>query len=213
MECLAVQSNWNKSIYGHCINNTLFRWSWAGFNTVTDLWVLILPLPILWRLRMTPLKKFSTVFIFCLGLFIIATSIIWTTALVAAVNTDSDSTWSSSPIFIWSHIEASVGFIATCLPVLRAPIARILPKWITGTSGDQSGKSSSHRIKIFTNQRRSGKFDKTIGFEEVHMAYITTEPRHGEFDDSESQEQILPTQPQGIIMQHDILINSHALDI
>lgn len=41
---------------------------------MTDLWVLILPLPILWRLRMTPLKKFSTVFIFCLGLFIIATS-------------------------------------------------------------------------------------------------------------------------------------------
>lgn len=71
-------------------------------------------MPILWALQMSLLKRLGAIFIFGLGLFIVATSALRMKALVKSVS-NPDTTWDSAPAFIWSDVEAAVGLIATCL--------------------------------------------------------------------------------------------------
>jgi len=73
---------------GHCFDlRTVFYWQ-AGFNMVSDLVILIMPLPLLFRLRMHKLKRLSLMVVFAAGLLVpIASGIriwglyIWATSM------------------------------------------------------------------------------------------------------------------------------------
>lgn len=125
-ECTPISYNWNRATAGHCINNSAFRWSWAAFNTLTDVWVSGLPIPFIQRLQMTATKKLGLIILFALGLFVCVASAIRMKALVASTHA-KDTTWDSAPAFLWSYIEAAVGLICTCLPSLRWLLSRALP--------------------------------------------------------------------------------------
>ncbi|KAL1617241.1 hypothetical protein SLS56_011077 [Neofusicoccum ribis] len=126
-ECIPIAYNWNRHLPGHCINNSAFRWSWAAFNTATDVWVSVLPIPFIQRLQMTRTKKIGLIILFALGLFVCVTSAIRMKALVASTRAAKDTTWDSAPAFLWSYIEAAVGLVCTCLPSLRWLLSRALP--------------------------------------------------------------------------------------
>jgi hypothetical protein len=51
-ECKPIEKAWNPTVPGHCINT--FKW-WIGnsvSNVVIDLLVLLLPMPMIWKLKM-----------------------------------------------------------------------------------------------------------------------------------------------------------------
>ena len=91
LECLPVSKNWIKAEPGTCINNEIFRWCWAAFNTVTDLWVVAIPMPAIYKLQMSAFKRLGASVIFALGLFIVAISAFRMKALVQSV-TKTDTT-------------------------------------------------------------------------------------------------------------------------
>lgn len=66
--CTPVQFNWNKNIPGgHCINQeAFFRWSSLP-NMVEDLALLVMPIPVVWRLQMSTITKIGVIFTFALG--------------------------------------------------------------------------------------------------------------------------------------------------
>lgn len=209
-ECIPLEKNWNKKIHAHCIDNTAFRWSWAGFNTVTDLWVCLLPIPILWRLQMSLAKRLGAMLMFALGLFIVAASAIRMKALVQAVHTDSGSTWGSAPAFVWSHVEASVGLIAACLPPLRAPLARLLPKVFAGTTRSRTLSNTAYKMKSASSQGTGGRSNKAAGGgagSGDHVVHITTQAMDGDFDERDSQEHILKSASR-ITVQRDVSISA-----
>ncbi|GME39099.1 hypothetical protein GTA08_BOTSDO04294 [Neofusicoccum parvum] len=138
-ECIPIAYNWNRQLPGHCINNSAFRWSWAAFNTATDVWVSVLPIPFIQRLQMTRTKKIGLIILFALGLFVCVTSAIRMKALVASTRAAKDTTWDSAPAFLWSYIEAAVGLVCTCLPSLRWLLSRALP--MLSSSSDPSKRN------------------------------------------------------------------------
>ncbi|KAF2144363.1 uncharacterized protein K452DRAFT_206346, partial [Aplosporella prunicola CBS 121167] len=125
LECIPVAKNWDKALPGHCIANAPFRWSWAGVNTLTDIWVSFLPAPFIQRLQMNRAKRAGLAVLFALGLFVCAASGIRMKAMVASTRAARDPTWDSAPAFLWSYVEASVGLVCTCLPSLRWLLARV----------------------------------------------------------------------------------------
>ena len=66
--CQPLSYTWNKSLSGHCGNILAGYISSAIINVILDVAVIILPMPILWKLQMRLSKKILISGIFGLGL-------------------------------------------------------------------------------------------------------------------------------------------------
>lgn len=154
-QCLPVQKYWDRSVPGHCIDNAAFRWSWAPFNTILDVWVCVIPLPVIRRLQMNTFKKVGIMLLFSLGLFVCVTSIVRMSALVDSTTT-KDITWGSFMALLWSSIEASCGLICTCLPFLKQPLNKLFPGLQSHRpeSSNRRKNDNYHRLKL--NSRVEG---------------------------------------------------------
>lgn len=66
--CRPLAAAWNPTIQGKCGNvfaEVVFS---STFNTVTDVWVVFLPLPVIWKLQMTRQRKWGVTASFAVGL-------------------------------------------------------------------------------------------------------------------------------------------------
>lgn len=66
-QCTPIDKTWKPDIDGHCINT--YEW-WMGSaisSVIIDLIILLIPMPILWRLQVRPLRKFLLLGVFICG--------------------------------------------------------------------------------------------------------------------------------------------------
>jgi hypothetical protein len=154
-QCVPVAGSWNKTLHSKCIDNSWFRWWWAGYNTVTDLWVFLMPMPLLARLQLDLVRKIGVMLMFALGLFVCITSIIRMRALVESTTT-TDPTWGSFDALLWSSIEASCGIICACLPFLKHPIKYVFPKLFPSLSSRRSRSRPTYKISGFSSRGGAG---------------------------------------------------------
>lgn len=216
-ECLPVELNWNKTIHGKCVNNSALRWSWAGFNTMTDIWVALLPISCIWKLQMSTSKKVGVLIVFALGLFTCVTSAVRMQALVQST-TKSDVTFDSTTALIWSQVEASTGLICTRLPSLKPLFSRCFPKLKTqrSTSYRPPGRTigGSYRLRDLSNAVEEQKVDYFPGSLDKDTTHITlaamqAESEEGYFSSAgrESQEHIV-VKHAGIVVRKDFDVRS-----
>lgn len=66
--CEPVSWFWNRDQPGHCMDEIMFFKVNGILNLILDLIVLLLPIPMLWRLQMYTKKKIALSLIFSLGL-------------------------------------------------------------------------------------------------------------------------------------------------
>jgi hypothetical protein len=66
--CRPIQFNWDRSITGTCGDFKAISVFSGAFNMVVDIWVVFLPLPVIWSLQMTLQKKWGITASFALGL-------------------------------------------------------------------------------------------------------------------------------------------------
>ena len=64
---MPIDSTWKLGVKHYCVNTDLGATIVAGFNAVTDFAILILPMPLLYRLQMPSREKIQIMGIFCLG--------------------------------------------------------------------------------------------------------------------------------------------------
>ena len=68
LACRPFEYNWNKSIPGgQCINQSLYYIIGSAFNVATDVAILFLPLPVIWRLQLKLSQKLQLSGVFLLG--------------------------------------------------------------------------------------------------------------------------------------------------
>lgn len=65
--CNPVQGFYDMSVPSTCINDVQFYWATAVLNVVTDLYILLLPMPMVWGLQTTLKRKLAIAMIFVLG--------------------------------------------------------------------------------------------------------------------------------------------------
>ncbi|KAI9833956.1 MAG: hypothetical protein M1826_005861 [Phylliscum demangeonii] len=116
-----------------CIDDLAFFLATGALNLLADLAILLLPLPVIWRLRLRRQQKLALSAIFTLGGcaclaaavrlgLLVRRSGSWTTA---DGDGPLDSTWILVDPEIWSIIEPCVGVVCACLPTL-GPLLRAL---------------------------------------------------------------------------------------
>ncbi|PTB77132.1 hypothetical protein M440DRAFT_1401464 [Trichoderma longibrachiatum ATCC 18648] len=137
-QCTPVQYSWDKTIPGTCINIKAFWYGQSGWNTLMDLLVLVLPIPVILKLQMNRRAKISILAVFILGAFVTITSIERLISLNFNATFILDFTWATGTSVIWTQVESTVGVICACAPSLRLPLARFIPFLFGSTKHDQS---------------------------------------------------------------------------
>ena len=67
LQCVPPAAQWNSSIEGKCINFTAVVLAAGVINVVTDFVILILPVPVLWNLKVSTGRKIMIMGTFMLG--------------------------------------------------------------------------------------------------------------------------------------------------
>jgi hypothetical protein len=66
-ECTPIEKAWNVAVPGKCVN-TQALWLGSGITSlVIDVFILLMPVPGLWRLQMKTMRKVQVVFVFLCG--------------------------------------------------------------------------------------------------------------------------------------------------
>ncbi|KAK2041702.1 integral membrane protein [Colletotrichum somersetense] len=154
--CVPVEKLWYPDLPGHCINQVATWIANAASTIFTDLLILLLPLPQVWKLQLQKAEKIALTFAFGLGFFVVFTSAYRTSVLFTY--TSSDPTYTLAPTVGWTAIEMSAGIVSACLPTLRPALQSIARACgITGSmggmfrAGTALGLGSSRNKSNFSN--------------------------------------------------------------
>lgn len=67
--CTPIAHFWDpRGVQGHCVNEVIATTLYSLTLVVTDLIIYVMPMPIIWKLRMTTSRKIETILVFMVGL-------------------------------------------------------------------------------------------------------------------------------------------------
>ncbi|KAI1458187.1 hypothetical protein F4805DRAFT_474625 [Annulohypoxylon moriforme] len=128
--CRPMKYNWGigSTALEHCGDLNLKFLLSAIFNLVLDMSILVLPMPMLWTLRLNSSKKVALMFVFSLGIFVcFATA--WRTYIVVKFSTPEaklNFTITVMQDALWSGLEINLGIINACLPIIPPALQRLV---------------------------------------------------------------------------------------
>ncbi|ORY57802.1 uncharacterized protein BCR38DRAFT_353991 [Pseudomassariella vexata] len=125
--CVPVEKLWYPDLPGHCIDQVGTWIANAASTIVTDLAILVLPIPQIWSLQLKTRQKVALTIMFGLGFFVIFASAYRFTVLFSY--SAADPSYTLAPTVVWTAIEMSAGIISACLPTMGPAfilVARIL---------------------------------------------------------------------------------------
>ncbi|KAL9600847.1 MAG: hypothetical protein Q9219_002889 [cf. Caloplaca sp. 3 TL-2023] len=121
-QCHPVRGAWDLSVpRDRCFSLRTWLIATNVPNIVIDFGIILLPMHLVWRLKLSIARKIGLTAIFLLGIFASIISIVRVHTNTTIKNTDP--TWDWVMVMIWSTVEGNVGVICACAPVL-APLVR-----------------------------------------------------------------------------------------
>ncbi|KAH8836600.1 hypothetical protein MCOR27_010357 [Pyricularia oryzae] len=88
-------------------------------TVVTNLLLLAMPVPYVWRLRMPTPQKVAVLAVFLFGAILTVVSAVRLVVIVDVDVADPDMTWNIVDSIIWSHVEGNIAILCCCLPTLK----------------------------------------------------------------------------------------------
>ncbi|KAF9876583.1 integral membrane protein (Pth11) [Colletotrichum karsti] len=136
---------------GSCLDVGVLYIATAVSNIITDVMLFILPLPMIFNLRMKMAQKIGAMLIFAVGSITIATSIT-RLVLLPALLTSTDPSWDAAPANIWTFIEGNLFVICGSMPTLRKFFKHFAPK-LMGSSSNPSSYGAAYHVSAYANQQ------------------------------------------------------------
>ncbi|PNY24503.1 Uncharacterized protein TCAP_05561 [Tolypocladium capitatum] len=112
--CVPVQKLWYPQLPGHCIHQVGTWISNAAATILTDLVILLMPIPEIWKLKSRKAEKVGLTLAFGLGFFVVFASAYRTSVLFTY--SSIDPTYTLAATAGWTAIELSAGIVSACLP-------------------------------------------------------------------------------------------------
>ncbi|KAI3320289.1 hypothetical protein HD806DRAFT_538478 [Xylariaceae sp. AK1471] len=107
--------SWDGEHEGHCISNNAIFWAGVFVVIAIDLWIILIPLPFIARLKFPLRKKILSGVMFTFGIFVIIVSLYWL-QFINRFTLSHNLTVNFVDVSIWSGLELYVGIICACLP-------------------------------------------------------------------------------------------------
>lgn len=116
LACRPLPAYWDASVAGKCLKMVTFTYFTNISNLITDVWIFLLPIPMIWHLQLQTKKKLMLSLIFCIGL---ATCVVSSIRLTIILGRGSpDFTWYYVPLGAYSVFEPLGGILCTNLPII-----------------------------------------------------------------------------------------------
>ncbi|PVH94791.1 hypothetical protein DM02DRAFT_538717 [Periconia macrospinosa] len=133
-QCRPLEGFWDKTIKADCtVDSYKFFYGNSTPNIITDILLMLAPLPAIWTLHLEFRQKVSLSGIFLLGIFVTAVSITRLVFLVSLNIADPDVTWVFIDPQIWTCVELNIAVVCGCLPQLRPLLLLITTGSAAGT--------------------------------------------------------------------------------
>lgn len=160
-ESTPIQRSWNRTIPGTCSKQDDVVIIPGAINCVLDFLIILIPLPLLWRLQASVERRSILTAIFvCAGLVTAIVSII--RLVVLSRLSKADVTWNFVDSSIWSVAEPCIGVISACIPSLR-PLVSLLhhrtARWSRDANLSQNAPPRK-KAQEHTSGGSSGMFSK-----------------------------------------------------
>lgn len=157
-QCQGTRGDENLTIPGQCINAFAWYTATAASSVALDIWILIIPIPLIWNLNASVKQRVYLLIAFFSSYSVILVSIgrlVATTQILP--NVEKDVTWLMPPYMYWAGLEGSLSIISVTVPNFIALIKAIWRhKAGHGTSGSNNGNEFDHTHDPFA-------FDKELG--------------------------------------------------
>ncbi|KAI1136431.1 hypothetical protein F5Y05DRAFT_108158 [Hypoxylon sp. FL0543] len=196
LQCSNLAVLWDFTIHATCWSqSTLQGLSYANstVNIITDIFFALLPIPMLWKVKINARTKASLICVLGLGIFACAASIV-KAAFISNYGKTGDFLWDSTNLTIWIAAETNTGIIAACLPCIKPMFKSIF---------DSSLRYGSSHKKDTYNLRTYGQGTGPKGSKYLHSQTRTEigaqrEAVPNSLVDNLSEESILTQKPNGI---------------
>ncbi|KAL9118183.1 MAG: hypothetical protein Q9187_005275 [Circinaria calcarea] len=188
-QCNPVASAWNPPIGGQCVSYFAhFQLGVAISNMLTEIIILCIPLPIIWRLSLPARDKAILSGMFFLGSFVCVASVMRIVTIADVEH--SDASYTALPGATWSVIEAELAIICACLPTLRPLISKT--EWVQRTRNRLSTYSTKSRISSVSRYfvKQDSWSDRVISLAATDT-HISEGRPHSEVGEDPSQSQII----------------------
>lgn len=149
-QCRPMIRAFDKSTPGTCIDTAKFWFANAGFSIATDIIIILLPVPLIWRLGAPLAQKFALMGVFAIGIFAVVTSCLRVTTLDIFA-TSPDNTYNIDNV-MWTIVEPNVAIICSCLPILRPLAVKLFP----GLGSRQWGNYNTFGARAYNTSRSRG---------------------------------------------------------
>ena len=144
LQCMPVSAGWTfpTPVHATCTDIVTLFLSSAPVNIITQVAILLLPMPILTGMRLPRKQKIILIVTFSFGAFVAAVDVVRLAYLqeasVARLNTAkgtggtnraqdrTDFSWYSSLSFMWSAVEVNLCIICACVPSFEATVHALL---------------------------------------------------------------------------------------
>ncbi|KAL4905500.1 hypothetical protein BDW74DRAFT_167725 [Aspergillus multicolor] len=149
-QCRPIQRFWDSDVDGKCFNLVAFSYFTNITNLVTDLWIFVLPLPIILRLHISRNKKIGLSLLFSVGLATCIVSAVRLSVVVSQGSNDftcrpqitSASIARRVPLGILSVWEPLGGILCANLPISYKPLSAAF-RSLTGRSSSERSHETS----------------------------------------------------------------------
>lgn len=175
-----------------CTNIVTLYLSSAPVNIITDLAILLLPIPLLTGMRLPKKQKVILVATFSAGAFVAVVDVVRLAYLqnaafarLSAQTGESDSnngeqrgenfSWNAALSFMWSAVEVNLGLLCACVPSLKPLFLRFLPGFI------KDDTDRTLRDSMDDKQRRSVRKSTLAGSQLTNpAAFSNADPKEKE---------------------------------
>ncbi|KOS41239.1 hypothetical protein ACN38_g7877 [Penicillium nordicum] len=142
VNCVPVAKFWNKDLPGNCLKFEALWFFNAAMNIMTDIALLLLPMPLLSKLQLPRTQKIALIGVFAMGILVVVTSILRLSSL-REVAKSPDTSYSNVAAAYWTAAECNVAIMCSCLPFLRPIISRIFPRLLAAGSSNRSAANKA----------------------------------------------------------------------
>ncbi|KAJ5558634.1 hypothetical protein N7535_008851 [Penicillium sp. DV-2018c] len=154
VNCVPVAKFWDHELPGNCLSFEAVWFFNASMNIVTDMTLLLLPMPLLSNLQLPRKQKYALMGVFAIGILVVVTSILRLSSL-RQVAKSTDTSYSNVGAAYWTAAECNVAIICACLPFLRPIISCIFPKLFANSSYNVNYNNNTGTRPTGTNLTKS----------------------------------------------------------
>ncbi|KAL4917564.1 hypothetical protein BDW62DRAFT_218068 [Aspergillus aurantiobrunneus] len=177
---------------GSCIDQQNVIIADSAISIASDLWILVLPVPMLWSLKMSVKKKLRVVGILGAGGLATAFSV-WRLYMMVVEAQTADTTWFWIHCVLTANAEAGIGLICACLPALSAYVASLRSHVNSSYRSYKASHELSSWNKLSSSKKGSGNHGSAFPASQTDQTYListveaeTSELRKREGDGSGS---------------------------